>query len=245
MNVEVFMPPTRTNGDIEEEDDEDDVVRFKATEDSRYKEAVKRKSEWTKRFAKQRQDLLDQERGVGTKRKHDGEEPLKKNSKQRREEKRAAALKKGAAADAKAAQNVDLNENSMYATISPACLLMYEQFSALTMINQSPVCQRSCIPGLLLEKEANKHHRHLHVPSTGLMSGLWIFSLARSKTSQLVAVQANSISSQITVDARTRIERQICAPSKAEKDSPKVYGSGDLHCRLKMPARRSPKKDYG
>jgi protection of telomeres protein 1 len=133
MNVKIIASPDGTTGTPE--DFENDVSTRDELE--KYKEAVKRKSEWTKKFTKQQRDILDQEAGRATKRKSDGEEPLKKNSKQRREEKRAAALKKGAAVIAKEIQRLDLNENSMYAIILPAQVLTFDQFGVTTMINQS------------------------------------------------------------------------------------------------------------
>jgi protection-of-telomeres protein 1 len=83
--------------------------------DPRYKDAVRRKLQWWNKFEKQKQELLDEASGAGTKRKRDGEESeLPKNSKQKRKEKRAAAFAKAAADDAKQAQRLDLNMNSKH-----------------------------------------------------------------------------------------------------------------------------------
>ena len=81
--------------------------------DPRYKDAVRRKLQWWNKFEKQKQELLDEASGAGTKRKRGGEESeLPKNSKQKRKEKRAAAFAKAAADEAKQAQRLDLNMNS-------------------------------------------------------------------------------------------------------------------------------------
>lgn len=85
-----------------------------AQSDIRWKEALRRKLDWWNKFEKQKQDMLDEAAELGNKRKRNGEEPTKKNSKQRRQERRAAA--KGKVADAKLIEtkNLDLNENSKY-----------------------------------------------------------------------------------------------------------------------------------
>jgi hypothetical protein len=82
--------------------------------DVRWVEAVKRKHQWWKRFKAQRKAILDESADGGNK-KRVGEEPKKSNSKKRRREKRAAAEKKAAATEAKAMEQLDLNENSTYA----------------------------------------------------------------------------------------------------------------------------------
>lgn len=79
--------------------------------DSRWKEAVRRKRLWEEKFKQQRQDILDVDTGSGLKRKND-EESSKYNSKKRRKEKRALELQKAAENHAKSATRVDLNENS-------------------------------------------------------------------------------------------------------------------------------------
>ena len=79
--------------------------------DVRWKEAVRRKHDWWKKFEKQKQDMLDEAAAVGDKRKR-GDEVVKKNSKQRRKEQRAAAENRAANAEAKVAKKLDLNENS-------------------------------------------------------------------------------------------------------------------------------------
>lgn len=76
----------------------------------RWKEAVRRKHEWWKKFEKQKQDILN-EAGLGDKRKR-GVEVVKKKSKQRRKELRAAAGAKAANHDTKLPEPLDLNENS-------------------------------------------------------------------------------------------------------------------------------------
>ena len=79
--------------------------------DIRWKEAVRRKHDWWKKFEKQKQDMLDEAAGVGDKRKR-GDEVAKKNSKQRRKELRAAAEIRVANSEAKVAQKLDLNQHS-------------------------------------------------------------------------------------------------------------------------------------
>lgn len=85
--------------------------------DTRWKDAVRRKHEWWRRFKKQRetlrQALQDEVAGTGEKHKLDTE-PKKNNSKKRRQERRAAAAEKFAAVEAKAVERLDLNENSMW-----------------------------------------------------------------------------------------------------------------------------------
>ena len=72
-----------------------------------------RKLEYMKKAEKERQKLLGKASSQGEKHKHDGEEPVKKNSKQRREESRAEARKKIAEGETKTIKRLDLNENSM------------------------------------------------------------------------------------------------------------------------------------
>jgi protection-of-telomeres protein 1 len=79
--------------------------------DVRWKEAVRRKHEWWKKFEKQKHHILGEAARLGDKRKA-GVEILKKNSRQRRKESRAAAESKVADAEAKVAKKLDLNENS-------------------------------------------------------------------------------------------------------------------------------------
>ena len=80
----------------------------------RVKEGLVRKLEYMKKAEKERQKLLENASSQGEKRKHDGEEPVKKNSKQRREESRAEARKKIAVGETKLIKRLDLNENSMH-----------------------------------------------------------------------------------------------------------------------------------
>lgn len=79
--------------------------------DARWKEAVRRKRDWWKKFEKQKEDMLDEAAGLGDKRKRNGEDGIKKNSKQRRQERRAAAEGKVADARVKVTKKLDLNEN--------------------------------------------------------------------------------------------------------------------------------------
>jgi protection-of-telomeres protein 1 len=78
---------------------------------ARWKEAVRRKREWWKKFEKQKQDILNEAVGLGDKRKC-GVEVVKKNAKQRRKELRAAG-DKASNSGTKLAEPLDLNENSM------------------------------------------------------------------------------------------------------------------------------------
>ncbi|KUJ09981.1 uncharacterized protein LY89DRAFT_787664 [Mollisia scopiformis] len=78
--------------------------------DTRWKEAVRRRVEWWKKFEKQKQNILDEASGAGLKRKNE-EELSKGNSKKRRKEMRELAKKKAAEADAKSATRLDLNDN--------------------------------------------------------------------------------------------------------------------------------------
>lgn len=72
--------------------------------DPRWKEALRRKLEWWKKFNNQKQELLDQAAGLPSKRKSNSEDKSKGNSKKRRKERRAAAEKRAAA---------NLNENGL------------------------------------------------------------------------------------------------------------------------------------
>lgn len=76
----------------------------------RWKDAIRRKLDYEKKFEKQKQELLDLAAGVGQKRKQD-DEPIKKNSKQRRREAQAAIEEKVAASEAKLVEKLNLNEN--------------------------------------------------------------------------------------------------------------------------------------
>lgn len=80
--------------------------------DIRWKEAVRRKHDWWKKFEKQKQAILDDAAGLGDKRKAVGQ-VMKKNSKQRRKELRAATVGKAAEVEAKAAKKLDLNIHGM------------------------------------------------------------------------------------------------------------------------------------
>jgi protection-of-telomeres protein 1 len=90
---------------IMEQSDEPDQI------DARWKEAVRRKREWWKKFEQQKQDILDEAAGLGDKRKR-GVEVATKNARQRRKELRAAAEAKVATSEAKVAKRLDLNDNS-------------------------------------------------------------------------------------------------------------------------------------
>ena len=79
--------------------------------DARWRDAVRRKSEYEKKFKKQRQDLLDLASGVAETHKRDNE-PEKINSRKRRRERRAAADVKVAEAEARMVEKLNLNENS-------------------------------------------------------------------------------------------------------------------------------------
>lgn len=79
--------------------------------DIRWKDAVRRKHEWWKKFEKQKQDILDEAAGLGDKRKR-GVDVVTKNARQRRKELRAAAEAKVAEAEARVAKRLDLNDNS-------------------------------------------------------------------------------------------------------------------------------------
>lgn len=72
--------------------------------DPRWKDALRRKLEWWKKFNNQKAELLDQAGGLPSKRKSNDEDKAKGNSKRRRKERRAAAEKKAAA---------NLNENGL------------------------------------------------------------------------------------------------------------------------------------
>jgi protection-of-telomeres protein 1 len=104
--------------------------------DTRWMEAVKRKHNWWKKFKEQQKDLLDEAAGLGDKRKYNGEEPSK-NGKKRRREKRAALEKKAAAAEARAMEQLDLNENSKQAVVLSVQVLTANQFGATLQTNPS------------------------------------------------------------------------------------------------------------
>ncbi|KAE8447227.1 hypothetical protein EG329_010921 [Mollisiaceae sp. DMI_Dod_QoI] len=78
--------------------------------DARWKEGIRRKYDWWKKFKAQRQDILDDAAGLGSKRKN-GEESVNYNSKKRRKERRALAAKRASEAEVNLAQSLDLNEN--------------------------------------------------------------------------------------------------------------------------------------
>jgi len=80
--------------------------------DSRWKEALRRKRDCEKKFEEQKQAILNHAAQLGDKRKRVDEAPSKNNSKKRRQEKRAAAERKAAEFDAKLIQKLNLNENS-------------------------------------------------------------------------------------------------------------------------------------
>jgi protection-of-telomeres protein 1 len=96
---------------LEQQEDQEAV-------DPRWKECVRRKRDYFKKFEKQKKELLNGATGAGGKRKADSEAGPAKNSKQRRKEKRAAAEAKIAAkkeaeiVKAKPVLKVDLNTNS-------------------------------------------------------------------------------------------------------------------------------------
>lgn len=78
--------------------------------DPRWREAVRRRSEYEKKFKHEKQALEDE--ASGKKRKRENELP--KNSKERRKEKRAAAEGKAVATEHKVKAKLDLNENSTW-----------------------------------------------------------------------------------------------------------------------------------
>lgn len=78
--------------------------------DDRLKDALRRKLEYVQAQKK----LLGKKEGLDSKRKADGDESGKSNSKKRRLEKRAAALKSAAVKDEKIQQKLNLNENSKW-----------------------------------------------------------------------------------------------------------------------------------
>ncbi len=78
----------------------------------RWKEGIRRKYDWWKKFKEQKQQILDEAAGLGGKRKHENEEGSTKSGKQRRQEKRAAAFAKVAAAEARVVEKLDINKNS-------------------------------------------------------------------------------------------------------------------------------------
>jgi protection-of-telomeres protein 1 len=82
--------------------------------DKRFKEGVHRKYDWWKKFNEQNKKNLDEEVGLGDKRKRGNEDPSKSNSKTRRKERRATAELKAARLDANLMKTLNLNENSQY-----------------------------------------------------------------------------------------------------------------------------------
>jgi hypothetical protein len=108
----------------------------------RLKEATNRKLQWWTRFTEQKSKYLEEAAGLGNKRKHDGEGSSKSNSKKRREEERAAKLKRGAAAEAKKMERLNLNENSTYAVFPTTRILTTGQFDAITQTSQLWPCRR-------------------------------------------------------------------------------------------------------
>lgn len=79
--------------------------------DTRWKEAVRRKYAWWKRFENQKQEILKEDARLGDKRKPTVE-VVKKNAKQRRKELRAAAAAKPTDPEPKVTNLLDLNEHS-------------------------------------------------------------------------------------------------------------------------------------
>lgn len=81
--------------------------------DTRWKDAIRRKLDCSKKFSKQKQEFLEQAASLGEKRKRDGE-PTTLNSKKRRQERRAAAERKVVSEEARIAEKLDLNANSIH-----------------------------------------------------------------------------------------------------------------------------------
>jgi hypothetical protein len=82
--------------------------------DDRWKEAVRRKLEWEKKYEKQKKAFLDEATKLGEKRKGE-DEPLKNNSKHRRKERlRAKAMGKGSILKEEIAEQLNLNENGWW-----------------------------------------------------------------------------------------------------------------------------------
>ena len=78
--------------------------------DPRWKAAIARKLEWEKKFAKQQQDILDEDSGKKRKREDESSKP---NGKARRKARRAGVERKAAAAEKQLKAKLDLNANSM------------------------------------------------------------------------------------------------------------------------------------
>jgi protection of telomeres protein 1 len=116
---------------IMEQSDEPDQI------DARWKEAVRRKHEWWKKFEKQKQDILDEAAGLGDKRKR-GVEVVTKNARQRRKELRAAAEAKVANTEAKVAKRLDLNDNSELNRCMNRNIAKIAQYDPFTPTN--PLC---------------------------------------------------------------------------------------------------------
>jgi protection-of-telomeres protein 1 len=83
-----------------------------ADNDERWKDAIRRRKEWWDKFKKQKQELHEDEAAVRRESKRGSDVPQRNLSKRRRKEKRAAALEKVAAAEARIAEKLDLNQNS-------------------------------------------------------------------------------------------------------------------------------------
>lgn len=106
--LEGYMHHDRTpNIDVLEQRDSNDI-------DPRWKEAVRRKSEYWEKFKKQKEAWLQETAAAGEKRKP-SEDPTKEgklNSKKRRKERRAAALNNAEVIETKSLEHLNLNTNS-------------------------------------------------------------------------------------------------------------------------------------
>lgn len=86
--------------------------------DVRWKDGLRRKKECWDKFKKQKQRFLDEAQGSGDKRKLDGTEVPKSNSKKRRKEMRAVAEQKVITIEKKVMEKLDLNSSGIYASRS-------------------------------------------------------------------------------------------------------------------------------
>ncbi|KAI6715797.1 hypothetical protein PZA11_006100 [Diplocarpon coronariae] len=79
--------------------------------DERWKDALRRKKDYLKKFESQKGQGITDEIDMGNKRKSENDEPSKLNSKQRRKERREAARRAAAELEARVAKKLDLNDN--------------------------------------------------------------------------------------------------------------------------------------